>query len=131
MIPLNYWGDIVIRVLVADDTQFMRANLKIILERNQIQVVGEADNGIKAVKLYDDLKPDVVTMDITMPGMDGIEAVRQIRKKDPNAKIVMVTALGQEMFVREAVVAGAKNFIVKPFKEDKIVEIINKLAAVK
>ena len=120
-----------IRVLVADDTQFMRANLKIILERNQIQVVGEADNGIKAVKLYDDLKPDVVTMDITMPGMDGIEAVRQIRKKDPNAKIVMVTALGQEMFVREAVVAGAKNFIVKPFKEDKIIEIINKLAALK
>ena len=109
----------VIRVLVADDTQFMRANLKIILERNQIQVVGEADNGIKAVKLYDDLKPDVVTM------------VRQIRKKDPNAKIVMVTALGQEMFVREAVVAGAKNFIVKPFKEDKIVEIINKLATLK
>lgn len=104
----------------------MRANLKIIFERNKMQVVGEADNGIKVVKLYEDLKPDIVTMDITMPGMDGIEAVRQIRKKDPNAKIVMVTALGQEMFVREAILAGAKNFIVKPFKEDKIIEVITK-----
>ena len=120
-----------IRVLIADDTQFMRANLKIMLERNKIQVVGEADNGIKCVKLYDELKPDVVTMDITMPGMDGIEAVRQIKKKDPNAKIIMVTALGQEMFVKEAVVAGARNFIVKPFKEDKIVDAINKLVALK
>ncbi len=120
-----------IRVLIADDTQFMRANLKIMLERNKIQVVGEADNGIKVVKMYDELKPDVVTMDITMPGMDGIEAVRQIRKKDPDAKIIMVTALGQEMFVREAVLAGAKNFIVKPFKEDKIVEIINKVVSLK
>lgn len=120
-----------IRVLIADDTQFMRANLKIILERNQMEVVGEADNGIKVVKLYSELKPDVVTMDITMPGMDGIEAVRQIKKNDPNAKIVMVTALGQEMFVREAVVAGAKNFIVKPFKEEKIVEIITKLGGAK
>lgn len=120
-----------IRVLIVDDTQFMRANLKIMLERNKIEVCGEADNGIKAVKLYEDLKPDVVTMDITMPGMDGIEAVKQIRKTYPEAKIVMVTALGQEMFVREAVMAGAKNFIVKPFKEDKIVEIINKIAATK
>ena len=120
-----------IRVLIADDTQFMRANLKIILERNQMQVVGEAENGIKAVKLYGDLKPDVVTMDITMPGMDGIEAVKQIKKMDPNAKVIMVTALGQEMFVREAIVAGAKNFIVKPFKEEKIVDIINKIAAAK
>lgn len=120
-----------VRVLIADDTQFMRANLKIILERNNMQVVGEAENGIKVVKMYEELKPDVVTMDITMPGMDGIEAVRQIRKDHPNAKIVMVTALGQEMFVREAVLAGAKNFIVKPFKEEKIVEILNKVAATK
>jgi len=120
-----------VRVLIADDTQFMRANLKIILERNNMQVIGEAENGIKVVKMYEELKPDVVTMDITMPGMDGIEAVRQIRKDHPDAKIVMVTALGQEMFVREAVVAGAKNFIVKPFKEDKIVEILNKVVATK
>ena len=120
-----------VRVLVADDTQFMRANLKIILERNNMQVVGEAENGIKVVKMYEELRPDVVTMDITMPGMDGIEAVRQIRKAHPDAKIVMVTALGQEMFVREAVVAGAKNFIVKPFKEDKIIEILNKVVLTK
>ncbi|MGE5328176.1 MAG: response regulator [Deltaproteobacteria bacterium] len=120
-----------VRVLIADDTQFMRANLKIILERNNMQIVGEAENGIKAVKMYDELKPDVVTMDITMPGMDGIEAVRQIRKDYPEAKIVMVTALGQEMFVREAVMAGAKNFIVKPFKEEKIVEILNKVVTTK
>ncbi|MGE5474012.1 MAG: response regulator [Ignavibacteriales bacterium] len=120
-----------VKVLIADDTQFMRANLKIILERNNMEVVGEAENGIKVVKMYEELKPDVVTMDITMPGMDGIEAVRQIRKDHPDAKIVMVTALGQEMFVREAVMAGAKNFIVKPFKEEKIVEILNKVAATK
>ena len=120
-----------VRVLIADDTQFMRANLKIILERNNMQVVGEAENGIKVVKMYEELKPDVVTMDITMPGMDGIEAVRQIRKDFPEAKIVMVTALGQEMFVREAVLAGAKNFIVKPFKEEKIVDILNKVVTTK
>lgn len=120
-----------IKVLIADDTQFMRANLKIILERNNMEVIGEAENGIKVVKMYEELKPDVVTMDITMPGMDGIEAVRQIRKDDPNAKIVMVTALGQEMFVREAVMAGAKNFIVKPFKEEKIVEILTKVVGTK
>ena len=120
-----------LRVLIADDTQFMRANLKFILERNNMEIVGEAENGIKVVKMYEELKPDVVTMDITMPGMDGIEAVRQIRKKSPEAKIVMVTALGQEMFVREAIMAGAKNFIVKPFKEDKIVEILNKVASTK
>lgn len=120
-----------IRVLIADDTQFMRANLRLILERNKMKVVGEADNGIKVVKLYEELKPDVVTMDITMPGIDGIEAVRQIRKIDPNAKIIMVTALGQEMFVREAILAGAKNFIVKPFKEEKLIEVINKVVGQK
>lgn len=117
-----------IRVLIADDTQFMRANLRLMLERNDIEVVGEADTGAKAVELYRTLKPDVVTMDITMPTMDGIEAVRQIIKEDPNAKICMVTALGKEKLVKESVRAGARNFIVKPFQEEKIVNVIRSMA---
>lgn len=116
-----------IRALIADDTQFMRANLKMIFERNGIQVVGEADSGSQVVRLYEQLKPDIVTMDITMPNLDGIEATRQILKKDPKAKIIIVSALGQEEFVREAILAGAKNFIVKPFQETKIIEVIEKV----
>lgn len=116
-----------IKVLIADDTQFMRVNLRIVFERNGIQIVGEADSGSKAVKMYEQLRPDIVTMDITMPNIDGIEATRQILKMDPSAKIIIVSALGQEVFVREAILAGAKNFIVKPFREDKVLEVIEKV----
>jgi len=115
------------RVLIVDDTAFMRILLKAMLEKNGFQVIGEAENGSVAVKKYKELKPDIVTMDITMPEMDGIQALREIRQFDSNSKVVMISALGQESFVREAVLLGAKGFIIKPFREDYVVKTLNKL----
>jgi two-component system chemotaxis response regulator CheY len=97
------------------------------LEKNGYVIAGEADNGIAGVKKYAEEKPDIVTMDITMPEMDGISALKEIRKMDPSAKVVMISALGQESFVKEAVLLGAKTFIVKPFKENHVVETLNKI----
>lgn len=114
-------------VLIVDDTAFMRMLLKAMLEKNGFQVIGEAENGSVAVKKYKELKPDIVTMDITMPEMDGIQALREIRQFDSNSKVVMISALGQESFVREAVLLGAKGFIIKPFREDYVVKTLNKL----
>lgn len=115
------------RVLIVDDTAFMRMSLKAMLERNGFQVVDEAEDGSVAVRKYRELRPDIVTMDITMPMMDGIQALKEIRKLDSNSKIVMISALGQESYVREAVMCGAKGFIVKPFKEDYVIKTLNKL----
>lgn len=105
------------KVLIIDDAAFIRVSLKTMLEKNNFEVVGEAENGEVGVMKYKQLKPDVVTMDVTMPGMDGIEALKAIKEYDPNAKIVMVTAMGQEAMVKKAVIGGAKSFIVKPFNE--------------
>ncbi len=113
-------------VLVVDDAAFMRMMLKDILERNGFKVVGEAANGEEAVKKYKDLKPDVVTMDITMPVLDGIKAVKKIKKIDPEAKILMVSAMGQEKLIIESIEAGAEDFIVKPFQPGKVVEAVKK-----
>lgn len=118
-----------IKVLIVDDAIFMRASIRRMLETNGFEVVGEAENGLVALKKYFELSPDVVTMDITMPEMTGIEALKAIRQKDPSAKIVMVSAMGQEGLVRESIISGAKTFIVKPFKEDLIVETLKKIAA--
>lgn len=115
------------RVLIVDDTAFMRMSLKAMLEKNGFQVVDEAEDGSVAVRKYRELRPDIVTMDITMPMMDGIQALKEIRKLDSNSKIVMISALGQESYVREAVMCGAKGFIVKPFKEDYVIKTLNKL----
>ncbi|AWZ48156.1 response regulator [Hathewaya limosa] len=115
------------RVLIVDDATFMRMMIKDILEKNSFEVVGEADNGLKAVELYKAEKPDVVTMDITMPDMDGIEAVKEIRKINPNAKIIMCSAMGQQTMVMDAIKAGAKDFIVKPFQADRVIEAIKKV----
>ncbi|MCW5937116.1 MAG: response regulator [Fimbriimonadaceae bacterium] len=117
------------RILITDDALFMRVTLKNILTQNGFEVVGEAANGNEAVKLYDELKPDLVTMDITMPEMDGLEALRQIRAKDPGAKVVMCTAMGQKNMVVEAIQSGAKDFIVKPFQAERVVEAITKQLA--
>ncbi|MCX8131658.1 MAG: response regulator [Clostridia bacterium] len=114
-------------VLVVDDAAFMRGSLRIMLERNGYNVVGEAENGMVAVKKYKELQPDIVTMDITMPEMDGLEALKTIRAFDPNSKIVMISALGQENNVKQAVLSGAKGFIVKPFKEEHVVKTLSKL----
>jgi two-component system, chemotaxis family, chemotaxis protein CheY len=115
------------RVLIVDDAAFMRMMIKDILEKNGFSVVGEANNGIKAVELYKQEKPDVVTMDITMPDMDGIEAVKAIKAFDPAAKVIMCSAMGQQTMVMDAIRAGARDFIVKPFQADRVLEAIRKV----
>ena len=114
------------RVLIVDDAAFMRMMLRDILAKNGFEVVGEADNGKVAVQMYGELKPDVVTMDITMPEMDGIAAVKEIKAADPNAKVVMVSAMGQQAMVIEAIRSGAADFIVKPFQPDRVLEALGK-----
>ncbi|MBD7909868.1 MULTISPECIES: response regulator [Clostridium] len=115
------------KVLIVDDAAFMRMMIKDILEKNNFEIVGEASNGLIAVDLYKKEKPDVVTMDITMPDMDGIEAVKAIKEFDPSAKVVMCSAMGQQSMVMDAIKAGAKDFIVKPFQADRVLEAINKV----
>jgi two-component system chemotaxis response regulator CheY len=115
------------KVLIVDDAAFMRMSLRTMLEKNGYEVIGEAENGLVGVSKYKSLKPDLVTMDITMPEMDGISALKAIKAGDPDAKIIMITAIGQEPMVREAIISGAKGFIVKPFKEESVINSINKL----
>jgi len=115
-------------VLIVDDAAFMRISIKNMLTKNGYEVIGEAENGAIGVQMYKDLTPDIVTMDITMPEMSGLDALKEIQKHDPKAKVVMVSAMGQEAMVREAIVSGAKGFIVKPFKEDGIIAAMKKLS---
>ncbi len=114
------------RILIVDDAAFMRMMIKNILTSNGYEVVGEAENGLQAVEKYKELKPDLVTMDITMPEMDGIAAVKEIKKIDPNARIIMCSAMGQQSMVIEAIQAGAKDFIVKPFNPQRVLEAVEK-----
>lgn len=115
------------RVLVVDDAIFMRKMIAEILVENGMEVIGEADNGSSAVERYKELKPDLVTMDIIMPEMNGIDAVRQIVAFDSQARIVMCSALGQQALVQEAITAGAKDFLIKPFNPSRVVEVVNKI----
>ena len=115
------------KVLIVDDAAFMRISIKNMLTKNGYEVVGEAENGSIGVDMYKELQPDIVTMDITMPEMSGLDALKEITKLDPQAKVVMVSAMGQEAMVREAIVSGAKGFIVKPFKEEGIIAAMKKL----
>jgi two-component system chemotaxis response regulator CheY len=115
------------KVLITDDTAFMRMTLRNVLEKNGYEVVAEAEDGFQAVEKYQELKPDLVTMDITMPNMDGITAIKKIMAEDPQAKIVVVSAMGQKALVIEALNSGAKDFIVKPFQPDRIVEALQKV----
>lgn len=118
-------------VLVVDDASFMRFALKTMLENNGYKVIAEAENGIRAVEKYKECRPDFVTMDITMPEMDGISALKEIMAFDPKAVVIMASALGQEVYIKEAILAGAKYFIVKPFKEENIITVLNKVLAPK
>ncbi len=118
-----------IKILIVDDASFMRMTLANILNKNGFEVVGEAENGVAALKKYIETKPDLVSMDITMPEMDGIQALKLIRQYDPSAKVVMISSMGQEDRIKEAVMSGAKSFIVKPFKEDIVVKTLSKIAA--
>ncbi len=117
------------KVLIVDDAAFMRIAIRRILEQTGFEVIGEAENGADGVKKYKELRPEIVTMDITMPEMDGIEALKAIRSIDPGASVVMVSAMGQESLVREAVVGGARSFIVKPFNEEHVISVMTKIAA--
>lgn len=117
------------RVLVVDDAAFMRMSIRMMLQRNGHEVVGEAENGAVGVRKYRECQPDVVTMDLTMPDMGGVEALKAIRQYDPKAKVIMVSAMGQECMVKEAVINGAKSFIVKPFKEEHLLQTLDKIAA--
>lgn len=114
-------------ILVVDDAAFMRMLLKRILTQAGHQVIGEAATGKEAIEKYKQLKPDLVTMDIVMPEMDGITAVGEIVKIDPNAKVIMITAVGQEAKVMQALKNGAKGYIVKPFQAPKVLEEINRV----
>jgi two-component system chemotaxis response regulator CheY len=115
------------KILIVDDAAFMRMMLKDILTKNGFEVVGEAENGLIGVEKFKELKPDLVTMDITMPEMDGITAVKNIKGIDANAKVVMCSAMGQQAMVIDAIQAGARDFIVKPFQADRVVEAIQKV----
>lgn len=114
-------------VLIVDDLAFVRMMIKDILHKYGYNVCGEAANGIEAVKKYAELKPDVVLLDITMPVMNGLEALQRIMIQDPNAKIIMCSALGQQKLIVSAIQAGAKDFIVKPFKEERLISAIKKV----
>lgn len=114
-------------ILIVDDAAFMRMMIKDILSKNGYEVVGEADNGLKAVEKYKELTPDLVLMDITMPEMSGIDAVKNIKAIDPGAKIVMCSAMGQQAMVIESIQAGARDFIVKPFQADRVLEAVRKV----
>ena len=114
-------------ILICDDAAFMRMMIKDILTKNGYNIAGEAENGAKAVEKYAELKPDLVLMDITMPEMDGIQALKKIRESDPNAAIIMCSAMGQEAMVVEAIKLGALDFIVKPFKPDRILQTVKKV----
>lgn len=114
------------RILIVDDAAFMRMMIRDILTKNGFEVCGEANDGMQAVEKFKELSPDLITMDITMPEMDGIVALKEIKKLDPNAKVIMCSAMGQQAMVIDAIQAGAKDFIVKPFQADRVVEAIKK-----
>jgi len=118
------------KLLIVDDAAFMRLSIRNMLLNYDIEIVGEAANGAIGVDLYKQLRPDVVTMDITMPEMTGIEALKAIKAFDPQAKVIMVSAMGQESMVKEAIIAGAKTFIVKPFKEDFLHQTLSKVLGI-
>ena len=114
-------------ILIVDDAMFMRTMLKSILSKSGFNVVGEAGNGREALEKYKELKPDIVTLDITMPEMDGLQAIKEIMKIDSNARVIMCSAMGQQAMVIESIQAGAKDFIVKPFQADRVLEAVQKV----
>ena len=114
-------------ILICDDAAFMRMMIKDILSKNGYNVVGEAENGAIAVDKYVELKPDLVLMDITMPEMDGIQALKKIKEIDSSATVIMCSAMGQQAMVIESIQSGAKDFIVKPFQADRVLEAVKKV----
>jgi two-component system chemotaxis response regulator CheY len=114
------------KVLIVDDAAFMRMMIKNVLSQNGYEIAGEASNGQEALALYDKTKPDLVTLDITMPEMDGIQTLKELLNRDSSANVIMVTAMGQQQLVIEAIQLGAKDFVVKPFQPDRLLEAVRK-----
>ena len=114
-------------IMICDDAAFMRMMIKDILTKNGYTVAGEAENGAKAVEKYAELHPDLVLMDITMPEMDGIQALKKIKESHPQASVIMCSAMGQQAMVIESIQSGAKDFIVKPFQADRVIEAVRKV----
>lgn len=114
-------------ILICDDAAFMRMMIKDILTKNGYTVCGEAENGLRAVEKYSELNPDLVLMDITMPEMDGIQALKKIKENDSSASVIMCSAMGQQAMVIESIQSGAKDFIVKPFQADRVLEAVRKV----
>ena len=114
-------------ILICDDAAFMRMMIKDILTKNGYTVCGEAENGLRAVEKYSELNPDLVLMDITMPEMDGIQSLKKIKENDSSASVIMCSAMGQQAMVIESIQSGAKDFIVKPFQADRVLEAVRKV----
>ena len=119
-------GNMLARILIVDDMKFIRETLHQLFSQNNYQVVGEAETGKEAVQLYRELLPDLVTMDLTMPEMSGLEAIKMIRSEFPEAKVIMCSAMGQKKVIMEAIESGAKDYIVKPFNDLQVIEAINR-----
>lgn len=115
------------KVLIVDDASFLRLTIRTMLEKNGFIIAGEAENGMQGIMQYKKLQPDIVTMDITMPDMTGIDTLKAIKVIDPKAKVIMITAMGQEDMVREAIMYGAVSFIVKPFTEAVLIKTLSKM----
>ena len=114
-------------IMIVDDAAFMRMMIKDILTKNGYNVVGDAENGAVAIDKYNECQPDLVLMDITMPEMDGLQALKKIKANDPSATVIMCSAMGQQAMVIESIQSGAKDFIVKPFQADRVLEAVKKV----
>jgi len=117
-----------VNILIVDDSMITRLRLHNILTTNGYNVIGEADNGTTAIRKYKELQPDITTLDITMPGMNGIDTLKKIREVDPEACVVMISALNQKMKILESIRYGAANFVSKPFDDDKILLILQEIS---
>lgn len=115
------------RLMIVDDASFMRVAIRRMIEKKDYEIVCEAEDGQQAIEKFQKYRPDIITMDITMPNLSGIEALKEIKKLSSTVKVIMVSAMGQEALIREAVMHGANSFIVKPFKEDKLLEVLESM----
>ncbi|PLS16790.1 two-component system response regulator [Bacillus sp. M6-12] len=115
------------RILIVDDAKFMRITLCNILKKADFEIAGEGENGRQAIEMFRELKPDLVIMDITMPELSGLDAIKQIKLEFPQAKVIMCSAMGQQKMVMEAIEAGAKDFIIKPFDENRVLEAVSRV----
>lgn len=116
------------KILIVDDALFMRCRLRQILEKGEYNNIAEAENGYSAIEKFRELRPDITTMDITMPDINGIKVIRLIREIDSEARIIVISALGYAPMIKKAIIAGASDFLIKPFKEENVIKVINRLS---